>query len=201
MGVATLREDLPDYAKDLRLNLGSVTSSTTLTEQQLWGTVLVAAIASRGRTALAELADEADGHLSEVARRAARSAAAVMAMNNVYYRALHLLGDATGAAGAAGAAGAGGAGGAGGGYDHLPARLRMNVMANPGVDKVDFELWSLAVSAVNGCGRCLESHERELRSRGVRPEVVQDAIRVAAVVHAVAVTLESEENLPLSVAP
>jgi alkyl hydroperoxide reductase subunit D len=183
MGVATLREDLPDYAKDLRLNLGSVTSSSALTEQQLWGTVLAAAIASRGRTALAELADEADAHLSEPARRAARSAAAVMAMNNVYYRSLHLLGDEPGA---------------GADYARLPARLRMNVLANPGVDQVDFELWSLAVSAVNGCGRCLEAHERELRARGTRPEVILDAIRVAAVVHAVAVTVESEENVPLS---
>jgi AhpD family alkylhydroperoxidase len=62
----------------------------------------------------------------------------------------------------------------------MPARLRMNVMANPGVEKVDFELWSLAVSAINGCGMCIESHEHELRKAGVSAEQIQAAVRVAA---------------------
>lgn len=181
MGVATVREDLPGYAKDLRLNLGSVTSSTSLTEQQLWGTVLASAIASRGRTVLAELSDEATAHLSPEAATAAKTAAAVMAMNNVYYRSVHLLEEGVEDPE----------------YGRLPARLRMNALADPGVDKVDFELWSVAVSAVNGCGRCLAAHERELRGRGISREVIQDAIRVAAVVHAAAVTLEAEENAPV----
>lgn len=181
MAVSTLREDLPDYAKDLRLNLGSVTTSSSLTEQQLWGTVLASAIASRGRTALAELADEALSHLSPEAAAAAKTAASVMAMNNVYYRSIHLLEETAGDAE----------------YGRLPAKLRMNALADPGVDKVDFELWSLAVSAVNGCGRCLGAHEHELRRRGVAREAIQDAIRVASVVHAVAVTIEAEENAPV----
>ncbi|ADP82349.1 carboxymuconolactone decarboxylase family protein [Pseudofrankia inefficax] len=176
MGVAALRAALPEYAKDLRLNLGSVTSQTHLTEQQLWGTVLTAALASRGRTALAELNQEAREHLTDEAHRAARTAAALMAMNNVYYRSLHLLEDEE--------------------YDRLRAGLRMNAIANPGVDKVDFELWSLAASAVNGCGRCLQAHEHELRGRGVPRESIQDALRIASVVHAVAVTLEAEELAP-----
>ncbi|CAO5189731.1 Alkyl hydroperoxide reductase AhpD [Frankia sp. AiPs1] len=173
MAVARLRELLPDHARDLRLNLGSVTSQSQLTEQQLWGTVLAAAIASRGRTTLAELEPEALGHLDPAAATAARTAAAVMAMNNIYYRTLHLLEDPE--------------------YARLRAGLRMNALANPGVDKIDFELWSLAVSAINGCGRCLTAHEHELRERAVPREVIQDAIRVASVVHAVAVTLEAEE--------
>ncbi|CAO5256173.1 carboxymuconolactone decarboxylase family protein [Frankia sp. AgKG'84/4] len=178
MTLARLRELLPDHAKDLRLNLGSVTSQSHLSEQQLWGTVLAAAIASRGRTTLVALAAEALEHLSAEAATAARTAAAVMAMNNVYYRTLHLLEDASPD---------------GAEYSRLRAGLRMNALANPGVDKVDFELWSLAVSAVNGCGRCLAAHERELRGRGVAREVIQDAIRVASVVHAVAVTIEAAE--------
>lgn len=174
MAVARLRELLPDHAKDLRLNLGSVTSQSQLSEQQLWGVVLASAIASRGRTTLVELEAEALEHLTPTAADAARTAAALMAMNNVYYRTLHLLEDDE--------------------YAKLRAGLRMNAIANPGVDKVDFELWSLAVSAVNGCGRCLTAHERELRGRGVAREVIQDAIRVASVVHAVAVTLEAVET-------
>ncbi|THJ75246.1 carboxymuconolactone decarboxylase family protein [Candidatus Frankia alpina] len=170
MTVARLRELLPDYVRDLRLNLGSVTSQSNLSPQQLWGTVLAAAIASRGRTTLVELEPEALDHLSAESAAAARTAAAVMAMNNIYYRSLHLL------------------------EGEEYSRLRMNAIANPGVDKVDFELWSLAVSAVNGCGRCLTAHEHELRGRGVTREVIQDAIRVASVVHAVAVTIEALET-------
>ncbi|MBL7496451.1 carboxymuconolactone decarboxylase family protein [Frankia sp. CNm7] len=179
MSVEALRAALPEYAKDLRLNLGSVTSQSHLTEQQLWGTVLTAALASRGRAAIAELEPEARAHLSAQAYRAAKTAAALMAMNNIYYRSLHLLEDAE--------------------YDRMRAGLRMNAIANPGVEKVDFELWSLAASAVNGCGRCLQAHEHELRGREVSREVIQDAIRIASVVHAVAVTLESEELIPATV--
>ncbi|OAA25447.1 alkyl hydroperoxide reductase subunit D [Frankia sp. EI5c] len=176
MSVAHLRELLPDYAKDIRLNLGSVTSQSNLSTQQLWGTVLASAIASRGGTALAELEAEAVENLSPTAATAARTAAALMAMNNVYYRTMHLLEDKE--------------------YSKLRAGLRMNAIANPGVDKVDFELWSLAVSAVNGCGMCLTAHEHELRQRGVSREVIQDAIRVASVVHAAAVTVEAHERIP-----
>ncbi|WP_018638063.1 carboxymuconolactone decarboxylase family protein [Parafrankia elaeagni] len=176
MGVARVREQLPDYAKDIRLNLGSVTSQSQLNAQQLWGTVLAAAIASRGATVRAELEAEALEHLTPEAATAARTAAALMAMNNVYYRTLHLLEDKE--------------------YSRLRAGLRMNAIANPGVDKIDFELWSLAVSAVNGCGMCLTAHEHELRERGVSREVIQDAIRVASVVHAAAVTIEAHEQVP-----
>jgi alkyl hydroperoxide reductase subunit D len=97
-----------------------------------------------------------------------------MAMNNVYYRFTHLVG---------------------GGYPALPAKLRMNIMAKPGVDKVDFELWSLAVSAINGCGMCMESHEKVVRHGGLSAEQVQTAVRIASVVHAVAATLEGEAAL------
>ena len=77
----------------------------------------------------------------------------------------------------------------------MPARLRMNVMAKPGVDKEDFELWSLAVSAVNGCGMCMESHEKILRAAGMSQEEVQAAVRIAATVHAVAAVLDGEDAL------
>ena len=80
-------------------------------------------------------------------------------------------------------------------YKTMPAKLRMNVMAKPGVAKPDFELWSLAVSAVNGCGMCIEAHERELRSAGITPEAIQAAVRIAAVVHAVAAVMDGEVAL------
>src|ERR1044072_3012792 len=138
MALDTLKSALPDYAKDLKLNLGSVIGNSELPQQQLWGTVLACAIASRSPRVLSELEPEA--------YTAAKSAAAIMAMNNVYYRTRHLLSDPE--------------------YGNLRAGLRMNVIGNPGVDKTDFELWSLAVSAINGCGMCLDSHEQVLRKAG-----------------------------------
>jgi alkyl hydroperoxide reductase subunit D len=76
----------------------------------------------------------------------------------------------------------------------------MNVIGNPGVDKADFELWSFAVSAINGCGMCMESHEKAVRQHGLTAEQVQAAVRIAAVVHAVAATLDAETAAPLQMA-
>ena len=74
----------------------------------------------------------------------------------------------------------------------MPARLRMNVMRTHGVDALDFELWSLAVSAINGCGKCIDSHEKVVRKAGLSTEAIQAAVRIAATVHAVAATLDGE---------
>lgn len=180
MGVAALKDALPAYAKDTKLNLGSVTSTSQLTDQQLWGTVLATALATRSRQVIAELAEDAADHLSGEAFEAAKGAASIMAMNNVYYRATHLIGDET--------------------YSTLSTGLRMSIIGKPGVDKVDFELWCVAVSAVNGCGRCLESHEKVLRESGMSREHIQEALRIAAVVTATAATLDAEAALtPLTV--
>jgi lipoyl-dependent peroxiredoxin subunit D len=172
MSISALKDALPPYAKDVKLNLGSVTTTSSLTGQRLWGTVLACALATRSARVVAEVSAEAADHLSEEAFTAAKAAAAIMAMNNVYYRATHLIGDDA--------------------YSRLPARLRMTVIGNPGVDKADFELWCLAVSAINGCGRCLESHERVLREAGVSREEIQDGLRIAAVLNATAATLDAE---------
>jgi len=180
MSLEALKAALPDYAKDLKLNLGSVIGNSTLPAQQLWGTVLVSAIATRSPIVLIELDAEAREQLSPEAYTAAKAAAAIMAMNNVYYRTRHLLSDTE--------------------YASLRAGLRMNVIGNPGVSKADFELWSFAVSAINGCGTCLDSHEQVLRAGGSSRETVQEAFKIAAVVHAVGVTLETEHILAASVA-
>ncbi|MFO0986043.1 MAG: carboxymuconolactone decarboxylase family protein [Alphaproteobacteria bacterium] len=172
MSIESLKSALPDYAKDLKLNLASVAAEAALTDQQRWGALVATAIASRNPAVIRAVEAEAQARLSPEALAAAKTAAAIMAMNNVYYRFVHLVGHDD--------------------YRSMPARLRMNALARPGVEKADFELWSLAVSAVNGCGLCLESHEQVLRDHGVGREAIQAAARVAAVVHAVAVTLEAE---------
>jgi lipoyl-dependent peroxiredoxin subunit D len=168
-----LRDSLPDYARDLKLNLGSVLSPTGapgLNERQIWSVALASAIASRNSTLTRAIEAAAGAQLDAAHLQAARAAVAIMGMNNVYYRFLHLVEDAE--------------------YAGLPARLRMNVLGNPGIDKLDFELLSLAVSAINACGLCITSHEKKLREHGVTREMIQSAVRIASVVHAVAVVLD-----------
>jgi alkyl hydroperoxide reductase subunit D len=172
--IETLKNAIPDYAKDLRLNLTSLAADATLTPQQRAGTFIASALASRNAAVTRAIVAEFGPALSPEALNAAKAAAAVMAMTNVYYRFTHLVG---------------------GDYPNMPARLRMNVIGKPGVEKLDFELWSLAVSAVNGCGMCMESHEKVVRHGGLTQEQVQTAVRIASVVHAVAAILDGEAAL------
>jgi len=164
MSIDALRDLMPDYARDISLNLSSLASETVLNDQQKWGCFLASAHAV-GVAPVVQAIEAAAGEvLSPEAMNAAKAAAAIMGMNNIYYRSLHLMKNTE--------------------YTTLPARLRMNVIANPGVEKLDFELWSTAVSAINGCGACLDAHEGELRKHGVPNTHVQAALRIGAVVHA-----------------
>ena len=175
MTIETVREMLPEYAKDLRLNLSSLMRDSTLNEQQLYGTMLACALASGNATLIRHVHEDASEKLSPEALNAAKAAASIMGMNNIYYRFVHLASHAD--------------------YKTMPAKLRMNIIGNPGIDKVDFELFSIAVSAINGCGMCIESHDAVLRKAGVKADAIQTAVRVASVLHAIARTLDGEEAL------
>jgi alkyl hydroperoxide reductase subunit D len=175
MSLESLKNRLPDYARDLKLNLGSLAVEPGLTEQQRAGTFVAAALASREASTIQAVLAEFGPKLSPEALTAAKAAAAIMAMNNIYYRFVHMMSERAEA-----------------NYKTMPAKLRMNVIGKPGVDKVDFELWSLAVSAVNGCGMCVEAHEQQLRKANMPEEQIQQAVRIAAVVHAVAAVLDGE---------
>jgi len=172
----TIRSALPDYARDLKLNLGTVLTTggaPGLSERQIWGVAFASAIASRNPAFTRDIETLAAAHLDAAYLNGARAAAAIMGMNNIYYRFLHLVEDPE--------------------YGQLPARLRMNVIGNPGIEKLDFELMSLAVSAINGCGTCVASHERQVRKHELTREAVQSVVRIAATVHAVARVLESAQ--------
>ena len=172
MSIENLRGALPEYAKDQKLNLGSLTRSTELSEQQLWGALLASAAATRNAKVIAEIAEEAKEHLSEEAVEAAYGAATVMAMNNVAYRTKGWLGDD---------------------YANVKFGLRMNIISKPGVEKADFELWSLAVSAITGCEHCAVAHANTVREEGVTKEQVWETVKVAGVVQAVAQSLTIED--------
>jgi alkyl hydroperoxide reductase subunit D len=172
MSLEDLKQAVPDYAKDLRLNLSSLAAEDVLTIQQKAGTFVASALAVGEPSTVRAILGEFASVMSAEALQAARSAAAIMGMNNIYYRFLHLSSNPD--------------------YKNLPAKLRMNVIANPGVEKVDFELWSLAVSAINGCGMCVDSHEQVLRKAGMGAEQVQAAVRIASVVNAVSAVMRAE---------
>ncbi|MEA5444641.1 carboxymuconolactone decarboxylase family protein [Gammaproteobacteria bacterium AB-CW1] len=171
MSVTELKQALPDHAKDIRLNLSSVLKTEGapgLSQEQIYGTALASAYAADNvafaRQVESLVAEQAD----EATTNAAKAAASIMAMNNVYYRFLHLVEDEE--------------------YGRMPAKLRMNVIGRPGVDKTDFELYCLAVSAINGCGLCVQNHEKVLRQAGLGREAIQSAVRIAAVINAAATT-------------
>jgi alkyl hydroperoxide reductase subunit D len=179
MSIERIKARLPDWARDLKLNLAAIGASEHLSPRLAWGTALAAAVAARNADLVAAIAADAAPHLDDAGARAARAAAAIMGMNNVYYRFLHFTEER-------------------GDYAKLPARLRMQVIGNPGVPKLDFELWCLAASAIIGCAHCVRAHEQVVRDGGMTPAIVQDAVRIAAIVHGVAVALDAEPRYPIT---
>ena len=175
MTIEQIRDSLPDYAKDVRLNLGSVLTpegAPDLTEAQIYEVALASAYATKNKQIIDALLLE--GKLSDVQINAAKAAATIMGMNNIYYRFVHLVSDSE--------------------YGKLPAKLRMNIIASSGVDKLNFELMSLAVSAINGCGMCIDSHVKELEKHGLSKIGVQSSIRIASVINSAAAALYCAQN-------
>lgn len=166
---------IPPYAQDISANLTAIEADKTLSDQQKWGVMLACAHNIGVSSVLAVIESAARKILSPEAVRAAQSASAIMAMNTVYYRALHVMVNEE--------------------YRDLPSKLRMNILRNPGIDKLDFELFCVAVAAVNGCGACLDAHEKVLRDHGASDIMVQTALRIAAVMTAVSVVIRAEDVL------
>jgi alkyl hydroperoxide reductase subunit D len=152
-----------------------VKQNPELKEQQLWGTLVASAMASRSEELTAAALEEATEHLSPQALEAAKTAAALMGMNNIYYRFLHLTSNEK--------------------YRTIPARLRMNGIRTHGIEPLDFELWCVAVSAINGCGACVDSHEKVLKEKGVTEETILAAVRIASIVHALGAVFDAEKAM------
>jgi alkyl hydroperoxide reductase subunit D len=173
MSLETLKDLVKDYGRDIRINLDSLLSgegTPGLSLTQVHGTFLACAYATKSEK-LKELAEKiVEGKLSPEEVEGVKAAATIMGMNNIYYRYLHLLeGEEE--------------------LKKLPAKLRMTVIGKPGIEKVNFELYSLAVSTITGCGMCINSHVREVRKGGVEDLGIQSAVRIASVVHATAQAL------------
>jgi lipoyl-dependent peroxiredoxin subunit D len=172
MTLEQLGDSLPEYAKDLKLNLQSVLRQTELSPAQTWGTAVSCALSIDSAPLLAAVKQEASTHLSAEALNGAHAAFSVMSMNNVFYRFRHLTTNEK--------------------YATMPARLRMNVIKNHGADPLDFELWCLAVSAINACETCVGAHEKVLLDKGITEEQILAAVRIASVIFAVGQVLRAE---------
>jgi len=180
MSLEQLLDTVPEYAKDLKLNMGSVLRQSELTAQQAWGTAVCSAVAVRNPQLLAAILEDSARHLTDQALFAAKGAAAIMGMNNIFYRFRHLSSNEK--------------------YGSMPARLRMQIVARHGGDPADFELWCLAVSAINGCGVCVDSHEKVLQEKGVGEETILAAVRIASTIHALAAVFDAEAAAPVQAA-
>jgi alkyl hydroperoxide reductase subunit D len=169
--ISVLADRMPDAARDIRLNLQSVLETSSLNEAQRFGVAVACAIAARNPDLKKAVIEDAGAKVEPAVIDDGIAAAALMGMNNVFYRFRHMIGKAS--------------------YETKPARLRMQRIAKPATNKVDFELFCLAVSAINGCEACVKSHEHVVIEGGLSEDNVHDAVRIAAVIHAAAVALEA----------
>ena len=173
MSIEQLKNALPDYAKDIRLNLTTIMNeqgSPDLNQKQIFSIALGVAYALKNHFLADAILSDANGILSEMDIQACKASATIMAMNNIYYRFTHLVSDKS--------------------FSAMPAKLRMNVIGNPGIHKIDFELICLAVSTISGCGLCMDAHTKELIKSAITPLGIQSVIRIASVLNAVSTGLE-----------
>ncbi|HKO92480.1 MAG TPA: carboxymuconolactone decarboxylase family protein [Polyangiaceae bacterium] len=170
-----LRERLPEAAKDIKLNVQAVLSGGVLTPAQRWGVAVASALTARHAEVSRVLIQLAREHAGDAVVEDAVAAAALMSMNNVFYRFRHRIGKAE--------------------YSDKPARLRMNRLAKPATNQHDFELFALAVSAINDCESCVRAHEKAVLDAGLSTDAVVDAVRIAASIQALAVSLEASDAL------
>lgn len=171
--IESLKSKLLESAKDIKLNLSTILTqegSPDLNQQQISGIALASAYSIKNLHLIEAVLSEVRSSLSDADITAAQSAASIMAMNNVYYRFVHLVHDKD--------------------FSSMPANLRMSVIGNPGIDKVNFELNCLAVSAINGCGMCIEAHTHGLLKMGISKLAIQSSVRIASVLNAAALAFD-----------
>jgi alkyl hydroperoxide reductase subunit D len=176
MTLESLRQKLGDPTKDLKLNISSVLSSGALDETQRYTVAICSAIFLKDDQLTRVLVAEAGERVTKNQLADAKSAAAIMAMNTVFYRFRHMVGKES--------------------YQQIRAGLRMQCIAKPLSSKATFELCSLACAALAGCEMCIQSHEASLIKEGLREDQINDVVRIAAVVSGFQTALFAEATLP-----
>jgi alkyl hydroperoxide reductase subunit D len=171
MTLDNLLAAIPDYAKDIRLNLNSMLNNhASLSDTRFYGSLLAASYASRNADVIDAVSQLTADKLSSEVQEAVRAATAIMSMTNIYYRFTDLVANEA--------------------YGKMPAGLRMNMMREHRADKLDFELFCLVVSIINGCSMCISAHEKQLIKAGINNEAIQMVAKLASVIHALSVVSE-----------
>ena len=169
-----IKSRIPDYAKDIRLNLDATIARSSLEPREALGAALAAAVAARAPSIVAAIRDS--GALQPADVQGALAAAALMGMNNVWYPYVEMADDHE--------------------LKNIRPELRMNAYAtHGGVDKRSFELWSLAASIIGKCNFCIDSHYKLLKDSGVTVQQLRDVGRIAAVVNAAAQVIAAEQSV------
>ncbi len=173
MPLQQIRSQLGNYAKDTNLNLSTILNedgASDLHINQIYAIALACSYTTKNKTLIEALEAETHDKILQEEKLAAKSASVIMAMNNIFYRFNHLVSDKN--------------------FMKLPVKLQMNVIAKPGIAKVDYELYCLAISAITGCGACIDAHVHILTTAGKSKTAIHSAIRIAAVINATAQALE-----------
>ncbi len=166
-----IKDLIPDYAKDIRLNVDGTIARSSLAPEQALGVALAAAFAAKSKTMVDIIKNS--GALPEVEVQAALTAAALMGMNNAWYPFTEMTEDKE--------------------LQASPAQLRMNAYASSGgTSKVNFELYALAASVIGKCHFCIKSHYDLLKQHGMTMQQLKDAGRIAATLNAAAQVLAAE---------
>jgi len=165
------------YIRDLRINLKMTLESTSLGgKKNAYLIALAVAVNERSNPLIHAFTEAAkrdgatDAEIAEV-----HAIASLLATNNVFYRFRHFSENKV--------------------YEQMQAGIKMTIMARPVLPKMFFELISLVVSAVNGCEVCVNSHEKSVREAGGSEQIIFDAIRLAAVVRGVVVSMHETESV------
>lgn len=174
--IETICHEMGDFAKDTKLNMENILSengSPDLSQRQIYAIALSCAYSTESTKLVKAILCDAKKILSNEEIFAAKSAASIMAMNNVYYRFLHFVSDHE--------------------MFNMPTNLRMQVIDKSGVSKVDFELYSLAVSVLSGCGLCIKSHKSSLEKHRISKLAIQSVVRIASVINSCSNSLSINE--------
>lgn len=167
MTIEQYKNTLPNYAKDITLNLSSLHAQyeqSGLTDAQFYGSALAVAYRLKNQRLIAVYEALVNDLHEPLLKQAIKTAVTIMAMNNVFYRSLHFAEDKA--------------------LMQMPAGLRMNGLRGHGIAQEDFEIFALAVSAINGCGMCIQSHIRQLVTHGFERIAINTIIRISAVLAA-----------------
>ncbi len=171
--ITELLSQLPDEAKDIRINLKRVLAAEeSLDLEQTWGSALTAAYFIRNPEIIEAILEDAKAAgISDAILADAKAAAILMGQNTIYYRFRHLMNQES--------------------YNQRPANLRMMRMQQVASTKLLFELFSIGPAALKGCEMCLKAHEAQVKSGGLSEDHVHDVVRISAALFGAAVALES----------